>query len=268
MALLDALPVKLLNIVVFVLLLGSNVYTVAGPKDTYGSPHETYVTPSAYAFWIWTLIHFLLLCMMFYQFSEPGKTLVIDAISYRFAVLALLNTIYIWLWIRGFYISAFFMSLVVAATVSQIYYIINAEHSRSDGLGAELFVHLPFSLYHGWTIVLIIISAFQAFGVNANTHHAGVFTKIFVFLAFVFLSSTAAGYAFATAQGDAAGAAVIAWALFSIFIHQRSPFIRWSAFAFFILTLFAVLKAIYSSLRGERSILHDEERAPLISGDN
>lgn len=103
-----------------------------------------------------------------------------------------------------------------------------------------------------------------------------------MFLAFVFLESTAAGYAFATSQGDPAGAAVIAWALFSIckpssadlpcvtntaiVIHQEVPFIRWSAFVFFILSLFAVIKALYSSYRGGGGILHDEERAPLIPG--
>lgn len=107
------------------------------------------MTPSAYAFWIWTLIHFLLLLMMFFQFTTPGKAIIIDAIAYRFAILGCLNSIYIFLWARGWYISAFVFSLLVAASVSQIYYIINNEHTSYDGLGTELFVHLPFSLYHG-----------------------------------------------------------------------------------------------------------------------
>lgn len=51
---------------------------------------------------------------------------------------------------------------------------------------------------------------------NAHTHKAGIWTKIFVFLAFVFLESTAAAYAFASREGDAAGAAAITWALFAI----------------------------------------------------
>lgn len=66
------------------------------------------------------------------------------------------------------------------------------------------------------TVVLTVLALFQAFGVDADTHKAGIWTKIFVFLAFLFLESTAAGYAFATASGDPAGAAVISWALFSI----------------------------------------------------
>lgn len=214
-----------------------------------------------------TLLLSLLLGMLVYQFTDAGKAIVIDRIAYRFAVLGLLNSIYVYLVKHGWYVTAFIVALLVAAAVSQIYYIINRDHTARDGWASELFVHLPFSLYHGWTVVLIVIAAFQAFGVDANKHAPGVWTKIFVFLAFVFLESTAAGYAFATSAGDAAGAAVIAWALFSIFIHQRNPFIHWSALAFFILSLFAVLKAVYTSFRSGRSLLHDDERAPLLTGD-
>ena len=61
-----------------------------------------------------------------------------------------------------------------------------------------------------------MLSLFEAFGVNAYTHKAGIWTKIAVFLAFVFLESTAAAYAFASQEGDAAGAAAITWALFAV----------------------------------------------------
>ena len=47
----------------------------------------------------------------------------------------------------------------------------------------EVFVHLPFSLYHGWTTVLVILTAFEAFGNNAATEPAGVWTDVFAFLA-------------------------------------------------------------------------------------
>lgn len=95
------------------------------------------------------------------------------------------------------------------------------------------------------TIVLVVLTLFEAFGVNAHTHKAGIWTKIAVFLAFVFLETTAAAYAFASREGDAAGAAAITWALFAIFIHQTSSkFIHWSALIFFVLSLFAVLKSV------------------------
>lgn len=66
------------------------------------------------------------------------------------------------------------------------------------------------------TIVLVVISLFEAFGVDSHTHTAGIWTKASVFLAFVFLETTAAAYAFASQEGDVAGAAAITWALFAI----------------------------------------------------
>jgi hypothetical protein len=77
-------------------------------------------------------------------------------------------------------------------------------------------------LYHGWTTVLVVITAFEAFGVNSQTHHAGIWTKVFVFLGLFFLEATAAGYAFSTKEGDLPASIAIAWALFAIFAQQRS----------------------------------------------
>ena len=44
------------NVVVYILFLGSNVYTVAGPGDVYYSGKETYITPAPWAFLIWYVI--------------------------------------------------------------------------------------------------------------------------------------------------------------------------------------------------------------------
>lgn len=83
--------------------------------------------------------------------------------------------------------------------------------------GFSVFIHLPFSLYHGWTTVLVVLTAFEAFGVNALEHRAGVWTKIFVFLAMFFLESTSVAYAYSSPEGDLAGAIAIAWSLWAIF---------------------------------------------------
>lgn len=63
-----------------------------------------------------------------------------------------------------------------------IYYVVKKYH-LAESLSDEIFVHLPFSLYHGWTTVLVVVTAFQAFGANALDTGAGIWTKIFVFLA-------------------------------------------------------------------------------------
>lgn len=44
---------QIINVIVYILFLGSNIYTVAGPTDIYYSGKETYITPAPWAFLIW-----------------------------------------------------------------------------------------------------------------------------------------------------------------------------------------------------------------------
>jgi hypothetical protein len=87
-----------------------------------------------------------------------------------------------------------------------------------------------------------------------------------VFLGLFFLEATSVAYAYSGPEGDIAASIAIAWSLFAIFEHQRTPFIHWSALAFAILSLFAIVKSLYGYWAKGRSgtVLHDEERAPLV----
>jgi len=261
----EGILLKVINIIAYVLLAGSNIYNVAGPG--YGNGKETYITPAPWAFYIWSIIHLLLLGYIVYQFHPAGKKTIIDGISWRFPLLLVLNSIYVHTWARQQYVIAFIFALLVTSAVSHIYWIVKKDH-RGDILADELFIHLPFSLYHGWTTVLVILTAFEAFGVNALQRAPGVGTKVFVFLALFFLESTSVAYACSSEEGDLAGAIAIAWSLWAIFAQQKSSqFIHWSAFAFALLSLLSVAKALWSQIRtrsGVRGILHDEERAPLV----
>ena len=104
---------------------------------------------ASYALWVWSIIHLLLLGTMFFQFTNRGKEIIVDSISWRFALLGVFNSAFIFLWIRHYYILSFAMSLFVSATVSQIYYVVKKNHGSRESLAEEAFVHLPFSLYHG-----------------------------------------------------------------------------------------------------------------------
>jgi hypothetical protein len=79
----------------------------------YGSSKEVYITPAPMAFWVWSLIHLLLLGTMFFQFTERGKEIIVDSIGWRFALLGVFNTVYIFFWSRHWYILAFVLSLYV-----------------------------------------------------------------------------------------------------------------------------------------------------------
>jgi hypothetical protein len=264
----DGLLLKIINLVCYFLFLGSNIYTVASPDNIYYSTKLTYITPAPWAFLIWSVIHLLLLGTVIYQFFPAGKHTIIDGISWRLPLLAVLNAIYVNVWARQYYIVAFVLALFVSSAVTHIYYIVKKHHS-SQNTADELFIHLPFSLYHGWTTVLVVLTAFEAFGVDAVEKHAGIWTKVFVFLGLFFLEATAATYAFSSPEGDLPASIAIAWSLWAIFAQQRnSAFIHWSALAFSILALVWVVKGAFGfsgRFRGGVA-LHDEERAPLVPG--
>ncbi|KAG8863569.1 hypothetical protein FRB96_008309 [Tulasnella sp. 330] len=261
----DGLLLKVVNVFLYIGFLGSNAYSIAGPTHYYGYGKETYFTPATWTFGIWSLIHLLLLGTVVYQFFDNGKKVIIDAINWRLPLLILLNTCYINLWGHGRYILAFIFSLLVSSTVSHIYYIVKKHHAPED-INDELWIHLPFSVWHGFTTFLIFVTGFDAFGVNALHHHAGVFTKVFVFLSLLFLESTSAAYAFSCPEGDLAGSIAIAWSLFGVFDHQRSSaFVHWSSLIFAVLSSVWIGKAIYGMFTRNRSGgLIDSERAPLI----
>ena len=146
---------QIVNIVVYFFFLGSNIYTVAGPgvrhfpaltdvhcsltrvlQDVYGSAKETYLTPAAWTFLIWSLVHLLLLGLVFYQFTNTGKELIVDGIGWRLPLLAVLNAVYVSVWAHGHYIVAFIFALFVSSAVSHIYYVIN-KHRWTAGLAGE-----------------------------------------------------------------------------------------------------------------------------------
>lgn len=260
----DGILLKIVNILVYLFLLGSNLYTVAAPSDVYYTGKETYITPAPWAFLIWTVIHILLLGTIVYQFTSNGKKTVIDGISWRLPLLGVLNAIYVNLWSTHHYIVAFIFSLFVSSIVTHIYYIVKKNHS-SQSTGDELFIHLPFSLWHGWTTVLVVLTAFEAFGNNALEQKAGVWTKVLVFLGLFFLEATAATYAFSSPEGDLPASIAIAWSLWAIFAHQTaSGFIHWSALAFSILALVWVLKGAFGVFGGRRGrVALTDEESPL-----
>jgi exosortase/archaeosortase len=122
------------NVVVYFLFLGSNISTIFVP-DAYGHGKVTYITPSSWAFLLWSayllispispidptsfrsLIHLLLLGTIFYQFTPEGKKVIIDGISWRFTLLGVLNAAYVNLWSTQHYVVGTWTHVVLVADV-------------------------------------------------------------------------------------------------------------------------------------------------------
>jgi len=52
----DGILLKIVNIIVYFVFLGSNIYTVASPDSIYYYGKDTYITPAPWAFLIWCVL--------------------------------------------------------------------------------------------------------------------------------------------------------------------------------------------------------------------
>ncbi|GAA6060239.1 hypothetical protein JCM10212_003479 [Sporobolomyces blumeae] len=259
----DHLLLKVVNVLAFLFLFSSNLY---GGLSPHGTGRETAFTPASYVFWTWTLIDFLLLGYVVYQFFDPSHD-AIHGVGYRFALVGILNSIFIHVFVTRHYIVAFIFALLVASTVSTVYYTLAANYPPK-GLADVLFVHLPFSLWHAWSIVTVLISAFALFTHAGHYTHPSVLTRILVCVALAFLAVTSVGYAFRSRSGDLAGAVVLAWTIYGVFDHQVDKTIHWFALVAFVVSLVAIVKSLYFTFVARDngiSLGSDSERQPLVN---
>ncbi|GJJ05865.1 hypothetical protein Clacol_000052 [Clathrus columnatus] len=209
----DGILLKLLNVLAYALFLSSNIYATTTPGSAYRFRPRTYISPSVWAYSVWPLIFSMITAVVCYQFTPRGKSIIIDIIDWRFSLLTVLSAIFLYVWALHYYILTFIFALSISLAMFHVYDSLRKSRISGD----ELWVYLPFSVYHGWTTVVLVITAFEAFGVNTGTHIPGVFTKFFVFIGLFFLQSVSALFAFSPAQGDFGGSIVITWVLFAIY---------------------------------------------------
>jgi len=265
------LLLKIANIVGAIFVMGGNVYTVISPWDVYYTGKETYFTPAPWSFFIWPLIHMLILGTCVYQFSGRGKEVILDKIGWRLPLLDFLNAMYIYSWTTQEYRYALVFVIFSASVVTQIREEVKKTQLRN--FCDEVFLHLPFSIYHGWAVSLIFLTAFEAFGVDALTQPADAWTKGFVFASFLFLQMTDVAYAYSAAEGDLPGCLTISWYFFAVVVQQapeRSAFTHWIALGFAIFSLCCIMRCVIGlefRYRGRGNRLgFGDETARLLGG--
>jgi len=254
---------KIANLLAYIFLLGANVYSGLGPDkedSPYRESHPTYITPAPFVFGVWGLIHFLLGGYVIYQFFASNPGIIEDSIGWHFVCIALLNSLWLALWQTDHLILSWITILITASQISYIYYAIKNSSHGDSSFNEIVWVHAPFSLYHAWIVVIAVISTFAAFLPDKDDDKSpGILVKILVVLGLLFLEGTAIGYV-EKFKGDIAGAIVIAWTLYGIFVEQQDPIIHWTALVLAIITTFHILRPLY-----RKYIKHESgESAPLL----
>ncbi|KAI8054928.1 uncharacterized protein B0P05DRAFT_560800 [Gilbertella persicaria] len=253
---------KIANVVVYLFFLSATVYNIVGPspnKDVI-LEGQTYFTPSYWIEYIWTLIHVLLGGFVIYQWFEPAHEAAIHGVGWHFVLSVLLNAIWLTLLKQGHFIIGLIFALLTASSVSYVFYRLEKNYP-STSWWDKLFVHAPFSLWHGWIVFSVVINFFQAFtSIKEDGPHT--LHRILAILAVVFLTSTAIGYVeFKKSKGDVTGAMVIGLGLLAVFTNQHDAWIHWPALVGAIITLIYPARPYVFRLVGRNS---NDENAPLL----
>ncbi|CAG8654248.1 4185_t:CDS:2 [Cetraspora pellucida] len=127
-----------------------------------------------------------------------------------------------------------------------------------DDVIVEVLIHVPFSLYHAWIAVILVLSVFAIITPEKTDEDPIVLVKIVVVIALLILKGLSATYI--EAGNDITGAIVIAWTLFGIFVEQEDPVIHWSALVLAIFSTIHIIKGIVDLFNRNRG---SGEYAPL-----
>jgi len=251
-------PSKVANVLVYLTLLSGNLYSSFGGSEDQDSPydseHQSYITPANFTFYIWTLVYFLLGGLVIYQWFTDK---VHRVVGWHFVIVSILNAIWLALWTSNHTILAFITLIFTSGAVSFVYYRLKELHA-AETIPEILFLHLPFSLYHAWIFVLLVINGFAAF-LPADEEGPSTFEVILSIAGLAFVASTVVGY-IEYKKGDVAGALVLAWYLFGVYAQQEETYIHWSSLGLGIAVAVYTLKPIVLGFFGRRS----GESAPLL----
>ncbi|KAG8991268.1 hypothetical protein FRB94_002043 [Tulasnella sp. JGI-2019a] len=203
---------KLINEILLLAFLATDIFCIA--RGVHGHRNDSFLTASTMTFGVWVVILILFIGTLVYQWTDRGKKVIIDGLSWRLPVIFLANTAYLHFWIHRNLFSVFMFAIFANIAVTNAYYILKTEH-HPENIYEELLVHTPISMLHAWSTFLVIDSAFAAFGERTGFEPHG-WTKFYVIVALLGLELVSAGYAHATSDGDLIGNITITWVLYGL----------------------------------------------------
>ena len=179
--------------------------------------------PTGLTFSIWAIIYILLLTYVIYAFvynagvSKEHDNF-IDKIGLLFFFSSLANICWILTWHYRLVALSLVCMLILLITLYSIYESLKIGKSHVSR-NERLLVHLPFSVYFGWITVATIANV-TAFLVDINWERFGLSESFWTIL--VIIVAVVLGMYFLYFRKDMAYTAVIAWALFGIYLKRTA----------------------------------------------
>ncbi|CAG8815861.1 23657_t:CDS:1, partial [Gigaspora rosea] len=153
---------------------------------------------------------------------------------------------------HDYLILATIVVLFISGQISFVYHVLQKASFIPRNWADKLFIHAPFSLYHAWIVVILVLSIFAAVTPEKTDEGPILIVKIVVVIALFILKGLSIAY-IEGFDSDIAGSIVIAWTLIGIFVEQQDPIIHWISLVLAILSIFHIVKGIYVLYRKSRS---------------
>jgi len=198
--------------VIFINYLAGSGYINQQTPETISDKYPTLITPSGYAFAIWSLIYFGLVAFSIYQ-ALPKNTGRFAKIRTVYILNCAANCVWIYLW----HYEEILASLVVMFVLLGTLVFINVKLLKTESATEYWLARVPFGIYFGWITVATILN-FTIALVYLNVKTSDFSTSILASVLIV--AATLLGIIIRFKLVNVAYPLTIAWALTAIAVKQ------------------------------------------------
>lgn len=222
----NANVLKWVNVGTTVIMIVVNILANALPLNGLNTGQisdrfDVYFVPAGYVFSIWGLIYLALLAFTIYQLT-PHSVAIRERIGYLYALSAVANIAWIFLWHYEVFPLTIIAMLVLLGSLVAIYLLLGIGR-RHPAASERWSVHFPFSLYLGWITVATVANVTSLLD-YLNWNGWGIAPEVWALIMLI----VAAGVALAVSytRGDITYIAVIVWAYIGIAVkHGATPIV-------------------------------------------
>jgi hypothetical protein len=197
-------------------------------------------TPAGITFSIWGIIYLLLGIYVFYALfasnSAVHKNPYIDRIALPFLISCLLNGSWIVAWHYRTVLLSMFIMVALLLTLIFIYRTVPITYKKKINF-KEAVVFIPFSVYLGWISVATVANAsalLVSYGVSGGSY-AGIIASVMIVVA------SALAFISIAKDRDIFYSAVIAWALYGIYVARNADAAKAISSASFVASISLIM---------------------------
>ncbi len=221
-------------VVIFVNYLAAKGYINHKTPEAVSDKYPTLITPSGYAFAIWSLIYFGLAVFSIYQ-ALPKNTARYANIRTVYILNCAANCAWIYLWHYEQILASSVVMLVLLGTLV----FINVKLLKTESTIEYWLARVPFNTYFGWITVATILNftvALVYLDVKTSNSTASILASILI------IAATLLGIIIRFKLVNIAYPLTIAWALTAIAIKQsgQTMIVVCAAFSVIALLVFAL----------------------------